>query len=99
MWRSMSTPRNIIAIGLALFCPAYFGALPCVASKTAYLVADVRPRREPEPAVKPGAEVDEDVAVEVRHHHHVVQLRLLHELHRHVVDDAILELDLRKLLG
>jgi hypothetical protein len=34
-WRSMSIPDSICAIGFALFWPAYFGAEPCVGSKTA----------------------------------------------------------------
>src|ERR1035437_7527275 len=63
------------------------------------VVADVGARSESEATDQPCAEVAEDVAVEVGHHHHVVQLGLLHQLHGHVVDDALLELDLRKLLG
>src|ERR671919_580109 len=42
-----------------------------------------------------GPEVREDVAVKVRADEHVVQLGLLDELHRHVVDYPILELDTR----
>src|SRR5581483_8937486 len=33
--RSMSIPDSSSAIGFTLFCPAYFGAEPCVGSKTA----------------------------------------------------------------
>ena len=43
----------------------------------------------------PAVEVAEDVAVQVRHHQHVVVLRPLHELHAHVVDDPVVEVDLR----
>ena len=59
------------------------------------VLADVRARRDAEPADEPGDEVAHDVAVQVRQHEHVVQLGLLHELHAHVVDDAVLELDVR----
>ncbi len=34
-WRSISTPESIIAVGLALFWPAYLGAEPCVGSNSA----------------------------------------------------------------
>ena len=57
------------------------------------LGADVGARRDAEPADQAGAQVADDVAVQVRQHQHVVQLGLLDELHAHVVDDAILELD------
>jgi hypothetical protein len=43
----------------------------------------------------PGGEVGDDVAVEVRQHEHVVLLRSGHQLIAQVVDDAVLELDLR----
>ena len=76
-----------------MFWPLYFGAEPCVGSKTAALCAEVRSRREAEPADQAGAEVGDDVAVEVRQHEHVVLLGPLHELHREVVDDPVLELD------
>ena len=62
-------------------------------------LAEVRARREPEPADHPGAEVRDDVAVQVRQDEHVVLLRPLHELHAHVVDDAVVELDVVVLLG
>ena len=89
----MSMPESIIAIGLTLFWPAYFGAEPCVGSKTAASLAEVRAGREAEAADQAGAEVGDDVAVEVRQHEHVVLLGPLHELHREVVDDAVVELD------
>ena len=57
------------------------------------LDADVRAGRDAETADQPGAQVADDVAVQVRQHHDVVQLGLLDQLHAHVVDDAVLELD------
>ena len=61
--------------------------------------ADVLARRDAQAADQAGAQIAEDVAVQVRQHEHVVQLGLLHELHAHVVDDAVLELDVRIFLG
>jgi hypothetical protein len=63
------------------------------------VLADVRARRDAEAAGETRDEVAHDVAVQVREHEDVVELGLLHELHAHVVDDAILERDLRILLG
>ena len=57
------------------------------------------PGRHAEAADEARAQVADDVAVQVRQHEHVVQLRLLHELHAHVVDDAVLELDLALVVG
>ncbi|HVM68664.1 MAG TPA: isocitrate/isopropylmalate family dehydrogenase, partial [Gaiellaceae bacterium] len=60
--------------------------------------AEVRAGREAEAADQASGEVGDDVAVEVRQHEHVVLLRPLHELHREVVDDPVLELDVGVLL-
>ena len=54
---------------------------------------DVRAGRDAEAADEAGAQVAHDVAVEVRQDEDVVQLGLLDQLHAHVVDDAVLELD------
>ena len=78
---------------MALFWPAYFGAEPWTASKTAASGPMFAPGATPSPPTRPAREVAHDVAVEVRQHQHVVQLGLLDELHAHVVDDAVLELD------
>ena len=63
------------------------------------LGADVGARCDAEAADQPGREVAHDVAVQVRQDQHVVQLGLLDELHAHVVDDAVLELDPAVVLG
>ena len=60
---------------------------------------DVGARRDAETADEPRAQVADDVAVEVRQDEDVVQRRLLDELHAHVVDDAIVELDPAVVLG
>ena len=96
---SISMPERIRAVGLTLFWPLYFGALPCVASNTAPSGPMFAPGATPRPPTRPAARSLSDVAVQVRQHQHVVQLGLLHELHAHVVDDAVFELDVRILLG
>ena len=60
---------------------------------------DVGARRDAEAADQPGRQVADDVAVEVRQDQDVVELGLLDELHAHVVDDAVLELDPALVLG
>src|SRR4029079_4912412 len=47
----------------------------------------------PQPADEARAQVADDVAVQVREDQDVVQVRLLDQLHAHVVDDPVLELD------
>ena len=63
------------------------------------LGADIRPRRDTQTADETGAQVTDDVPVEVRQDEYVVQLGLLDELHAHVVDDAVLEGDPALVLG
>src|SRR5262249_48373732 len=48
-WRSISIPESIIAIGLTLFCPAYFGAEPWVGSKIATSSPKFAPGAMPSP--------------------------------------------------
>ena len=60
---------------------------------------DVGAGRDAEAADEARAQVADDVAVQVRQHEHVVQVRLLDELHAHVVDDAVLELDPARVVG
>ena len=55
--------------------------------------ANIRPRRHAQPADQTRAQVADNVAVEVFGHQHVVQLGLLHQLHAHVVDQPLFELD------
>ena len=75
------------------------GAEPWTGSKTAASVPMLAPGATPSPPTSPAAQVADDVAVQVRQDEHVVQLRLLDELHAHVVDDAVLELDPALVLG
>ena len=90
----MSIPERIIGVGLTRFWPVYFGAEPCVASKTAHVGADVAAGRHAEAADQAGSQVADDVAVEVRQHEDVELLGPLHELHADVVDDPVPRLDL-----
>src|SRR5262245_30758820 len=55
---SIITPESIIAIGLTLFWPVYFGAEPCVGSKTAACVPKFAPGARPSPPTKPAARSD-----------------------------------------
>ena len=64
--RNIITPERITEPGFTLSWPAYFGAVPWVASKTAGRVADVRARRDAEAADLRRAGVGEIVAVQVR---------------------------------
>ncbi len=49
----MSFPDRIIAIGFTLFWPRYFGAEPCVASKTAVSGPMFAPGATPSPPTSP----------------------------------------------
>ena len=86
-------PESIIAIGLTLFWPAYFGRRAVRRLEDRDVRAEVAAGREAEPADQAGAEVGDDVAVEVRQHEHVVLLGPLDELHAEVVHDPVVELD------
>ena len=55
--------------------------------------AEVSAGCKSEAADQARGEIGDDVAVEVREHENLVFLRTLHELHREVVDDPVLELD------
>ena len=61
-------------------------------------LAEVRTGGESEPADHPRAQIRKHVAVQVRQDEQVVFLGTLHELHAHVVDDAVVELDVTVLL-
>ena len=84
---------------MARSSPAYFGADPWTGSKTAPSTPMFAPGATPEAADEPRREVADDVAVQVGQDEHVVQLGLLDELHAHVVDDAVLELDPAVVVG
>ena len=62
------------------------------------LLPDIRPRRHAQSADQTRTQIADDIAVEIRQHDHIVQLRLLDQLHAHIVDDPILELDVRVVL-
>ena len=49
----MSIPESIIAIGLTLFWPLYFGAEPWVGSKTAPFAPKLAPGARPSPPIRP----------------------------------------------
>ena len=74
--------------------PAYFGAVPCVASKNADVVADVGAGRHAEAADLRRAGVRQVVAVQVRRGEHVVLVGARQHLLEHAVGDAVLDDDL-----
>ncbi len=84
--------------GVGLVLPGVFGGRAVHRLEHRRVLADVGPRRDPQAAHQPGAQVAEDVAEEVGGDNHVVLLRTLHQLHAHVVHDAIVELDVGVLL-
>src|SRR3954452_17968562 len=60
---------------------------------------DVRSGRDAETADETGVQVAHDVAIQVREDENVVLVGLLDQLHAHVVDDPVLELDPTVVLG
>src|ERR1700738_2848380 len=99
----MSTPESITAIGFTLFWPAYLGALPCVASNTAPAVPMLAPGASPRPPIMPAprSEMMSPYRLGQTSTSYSLGRRTSpkHELHAHVVDDAVLELDVRVALG
>ena len=78
-WSSIIAPAQTAPTGFASDRPAMSGADPCTGSNRPGPVPvgrDVRARREAHPALDGGADVGDDVAEEVRRHHHVEPLRL-----------------------
>ncbi len=92
-------PERIRAVGIDLVLALVLRGAAVRGFEDRAVGADVRAGRDAQAADQAGRQVADDVAVQVRQHQHVVQLRLLHELHAHVVDDAVLELDVGILLG
>ena len=84
----MRAPDRISAVGFALVLPGVLRGRAMDRLEDGAVLADVRPG-DPQPADQAGGEVEHDVAVEVRQHQDVVHVRLLDQLHAHVVDDPV----------
>jgi hypothetical protein len=75
------------------------GALPCTGSNTAYSHPRFAPAASPSPADQPGAQIRDDVAVQVRQQQDVELGGFADQPHRELVDLHLLEPDLRMSLG
>ena len=71
-WRSIISAERISEPGLTLSWPAYFGAVPCVASNMRDVVGHVRAGRDADASDLGGERVGDVVAVQVRRRDHVV---------------------------
>ena len=80
-------------MGSALSRPAYFGSRTVHRLEHGDALPDVRPGRHPQSPDQPGAQIAQDVAVQIGAEQHVVQFGFLDQLHAHVVDDPVLEFD------
>ncbi len=90
------TPERITEPGLTLSWFAYFGAVPCVASKTAcpVSVVDVAARRDADAADLRRQRVGQVVAVQVQGRDHVELVGARQALLEHDVGDRVLHQDL-----
>ena len=93
---SISTADSSSAVGLAMSWPAMSGARAVHGLEDADAAfAEVRRRHHAEPADQPGAQVRDDVAVQVGQQQHVEAFGVHHQVHAGGVDDAVVELHLR----
>ena len=74
------------------------GADPCTASKDRALMAEIRARHKAKAADKRGAEIADDIAVEILKQQRVVLIGIHHQLHAGVVDNVLAVKDFRKSL-
>ena len=88
------TPESITELGLITSLSAYFGAVPCVASKHAEAIADVRAGRHAQPADLRGAGVGNVVAVQIWRGEHLIFIRARQHLLEHGIGDAVVDHDL-----
>jgi hypothetical protein len=88
------TADSMRTVGFAFPCPAMSGALPCTASNTAWLSPMLAPGTMPipptSPADKPGGNIGDDVAIEIRQQQDVECFRPQDKLHGRVIDNQFL---------
>ncbi len=93
---SIRTAERSIAAGFAIPWPAMSGAEPWIGSKMPGPgLAETRRRRQPDTARGHGGHVGEDVAERVLREQDVEAARVADELHRRVVDEHGVDLDVR----
>ena len=63
------------------------------------LLAEIGAGDKAQSADQSCAQIGDDVAVKILHHHHVILVRIHHQLHTGVVDDVFAVGDLRIFLG
>ena len=99
-WRSIIAAERKVASGLAAPVPAMSGAEPWTGSKTpGPAVAEAGGGQHPERARDHRGLVGEDVAEHVLGDDHVELGRIGDELHRRVVDEQVVERDVRVFAG
>ena len=95
-WRSIISAERMSEPGLTLSWPAYFGAVPCVASKNATSSEMFAAGRDADAADLRGERVRDVVAVQVRRRDHVVLARAQEDLLQERVRDHVLDHDGRR---
>ena len=63
------------------------------------VITDVGARRDAETPDQSGTEIRENIAIQIGENDHIVELRLLHQLHAHVVDQPLFILDAGDILA
>ena len=89
MWRSISTADSSSAVGLARCLPGDVRRAAVHRFEHADVGAEIRRADDAEAADQPGAQIRDDVAVEIRQHQHVELLGVHHQLHARGVDDPL----------
>src|ERR1700757_1000144 len=85
-------PQQGRRVGEILSCD--IGRGPMDSLKNCAFIAQVRAGHKSQPTDKSGAQIRENISVEIFHHQHIVLVRIHHQLHAGVVDDVFAVSDL-----